>query len=65
MDELGFKKGHYTWKRFIMWITGGRVCIWERAAAFSMRRSTRPEMNMTCAAVSEETRLIGTKCACL
>lgn len=36
-----------------------------RGAAFSMDRSTRSEMNMTCAVVSEETRLIGTKCACL
>lgn len=36
-----------------------------RGAAFSMGRSTRSEMNMTCAVVSEETRLIGTKCACL
>lgn len=36
-----------------------------RGAAFIMGGSTRSEMNKTSAVVSEETRLIGTKCACL
>lgn len=36
-----------------------------RGAAFSMGRGTKSAMNMTCAVVSEETGLIGTKCSCL
>lgn len=36
-----------------------------RGTAISLGRSTRSEMTLTCAVVSEEARLIGTKCACL
>lgn len=43
----------------------GGFCIWGRGAVFSTGRGTRSAMTMTCAVVSEETGLIGTKCACL
>lgn len=36
-----------------------------RGAVVSMCRGTKSGKNMTCAVVSEETGLIGTKCACL
>lgn len=41
----------------------GEFCIWKRGAAVSLGGSTSSETKMTCALVSEETRLIGTKCA--
>lgn len=36
-----------------------------RGTAISTGGSAGFEMNLTCAVVSEEARLIGTKCACL
>lgn len=63
MDELGFKEGGYKWSRFIVQITRQSCAHGGRAAALA--RVQVKVRNMTCAAVSKKTRLIGTKCACL
>ena len=63
MDELGFKAGCYKLSRFIVQITRQSCAHGSRATALA--RVQVKVRNTTCAAVSKETRLIGTKCACL